>query len=123
MGGIYNYVIIMAYILAIIYIVWLWESVHRFILLHAYIIILQHEKASEEMLDHLIGQNDLMAEFEKYELTRTDIEFIKKLINPEEYTNSDNWPYDDKLKEKSFLFEVFNIDIHVLIYSHLFIRL
>ena len=57
------------------------------------------------MLDYLIKENGLEAEFDKYGLNGDDIKFIKELINPEEPTNGD-WLYEGREKEKSFLYDV-----------------
>ena len=41
---------------------------------------LQHEKGSIDMLDYLIEENDLLKEFERYEVMPKDITFIKEQI-------------------------------------------
>ena len=42
--------------------------------------LLQHEDASVMMLDHLIEENGLMEEMEKYGLYDNEVTFIKEMI-------------------------------------------
>lgn len=58
-----------------------------------------HETASVEMLMFLIEDNDLWAEFEKYELTKDDLEFIKEQILGTEDRKG-------RTVEKCFLYEI-----------------
>lgn len=43
-------------------------------------ISLQHEKASVDMFDHLVKENNLKPMMEKYNLSDTDLKFIKEQI-------------------------------------------
>ena len=45
-----------------------------------YILSLQHETASVQMLTFLIEDNNLWPEFQKYGMTKDDLEFIKEQI-------------------------------------------
>ncbi|KAK3726835.1 hypothetical protein QZH41_016722 [Actinostola sp. cb2023] len=70
---------------------------------------LMHEEASVQMFDHLVEVNDLMPEFEKYSLNRTDLIFIKELIaGPRGDTpaKTQDWPYRGRPKSKSYLYEI-----------------
>lgn len=79
----------------------------------------QHEAASIDMLEHMINENNLLLEFEKYQLTKRDVDFIKELIFGDAlelrsysfYTLtisfvSDIWRYRGRDRGKSFLYEV-----------------
>ena len=71
------------------------------------------------MLEHLLNENNLLIEFEKYQLTKRDIDFIKELIlgyalelrRYSSYTMttsfvSESWCYRGRNRGKSFLYEV-----------------
>ena len=45
-----------------------------------YILSLQHETASVQMLTFLIEDNNLWPEFQKYGMTEDDLKFIKEQI-------------------------------------------
>ena len=40
----------------------------------------QHEDASVDMFDHLIRVNDLQSSFDQYDITATDLVFVKEQI-------------------------------------------
>ncbi|XP_076811016.1 deoxynucleoside triphosphate triphosphohydrolase SAMHD1-like isoform X2 [Clavelina lepadiformis] len=71
----------------------------------------QHEKGSCMMLDYLIDENNLKAEFESYGLSLTvDLVFIKEMImGPFDPENKD-WKYKGRPLEKSFLYEIVSND-------------
>ena len=67
----------------------------------------------------MLNENNLLIEFEKYQLTKRDIDFIKELIlgdvlEPRRYSFytimnsfvSESWPYQGRNRGKSFLYEV-----------------
>ena len=67
------------------------------------------------MLQYLIDDNNLWPEFESYHLTNTDLIFIKELIagpvqtstsSLKQNSSSDNWSYQGRPRNKSFLYEV-----------------
>lgn len=62
------------------------------------------------MFEHLLKENDIHKEFEKYGLTNTDILFIKELIGgpptSEMCSQPKDWLYRGRPEEKSFLYEV-----------------
>ncbi|XP_050399005.1 deoxynucleoside triphosphate triphosphohydrolase SAMHD1-like isoform X2 [Patella vulgata] len=58
-----------------------------------------HEEASIKMFQHLIKENNLMADFEYYNLKQEDIDFIKELIAGP--SNEDNIR-----REKKYLYEI-----------------
>lgn len=62
------------------------------------------------MFEHLLNENDIHKEFEKYGLTETDKMFIKELIGgpltSEMSSQPSAWPYGGRPEEKSFLYEV-----------------
>ncbi|XP_036961527.1 deoxynucleoside triphosphate triphosphohydrolase SAMHD1-like isoform X2 [Acanthopagrus latus] len=83
----------------------------------------KHEKASTEMFDYLVKDNDLEKEMKDWKLDLTkDLIFIKEMINgplnaeaaqdeeikdmmdPEKRETP--WPYEGRGKEKSFLYEI-----------------
>jgi HD superfamily phosphohydrolase len=57
----------------------------------------KHEDASEKMLDHLIGVNNLKSSFDNCGLNDDDIMFIKELISGK---------YNEKRQHKKFLYEI-----------------
>nr|CAB3265854.1 deoxynucleoside triphosphate triphosphohydrolase SAMHD1 [Phallusia mammillata] len=75
-----------------------------------------HEKTSCMMFDYLIDDNNLMKDFEEYNLSETDITFIKEMVfgplnddnNNVSMDNGGNltWKYVGRPKEKSFLYEI-----------------
>ena len=81
---------------------------------------LQHEKASIEMLEHLICDNNLFPKFQKYGLEDRDIKFIKELIlgvdievercsflyHDDLISLSVRWTCTGRDRDKSFLYEV-----------------
>ena len=62
------------------------------------------------MFDYLIESNGLMTEVRKYGLTTTDLKFVKEQIagplESEMCSQANDWPYEGRPKEKSFLYEV-----------------
>ena len=67
----------------------------------------------------MLNENNLLIEFEKYQLTKRDIDFIKELIlgdalEPRRYSCytimnsfvSESWAYRGRNRGKSFLYEV-----------------
>ncbi|XP_033645631.1 deoxynucleoside triphosphate triphosphohydrolase SAMHD1-like [Asterias rubens] len=65
----------------------------------------KHEKASMAMIDHLIEENDLMKDFVKFNL-EDDITFIKELIDGPPENKDNPWPYEGRLQDQSFLYEI-----------------
>ncbi|XP_052816720.1 deoxynucleoside triphosphate triphosphohydrolase SAMHD1-like [Mya arenaria] len=65
-----------------------------------------HEKGSTKMFDHLVKENKLEKEFEKYGLTEQDRVFIKEQIDRPNELDQKNWTLNGRPKEKSFLYEV-----------------
>ncbi len=70
-----------------------------------------HEKASLDMLDHLIQINQLEDDFKQFRLNEKDITFIKELIfgplhKKEGEEKVEEWPYSGRSKDKSFLYEI-----------------
>ncbi|XP_060912851.1 deoxynucleoside triphosphate triphosphohydrolase SAMHD1-like isoform X2 [Labrus mixtus] len=70
--------------------------------------VLQHEKGSCDMLDHLVEQNNLKPAMKKYGLIpEKDIRFIKEMIaGPLQESKEQEWPYKGRKEEKSFLYEI-----------------
>ncbi|XP_073325854.1 deoxynucleoside triphosphate triphosphohydrolase SAMHD1-like [Pagrus major] len=70
----------------------------------------KHEKASIEMFDHLVKENDLEAEMKKWGLDPTkDLEFIREMIYgplDTEDTQDNGRPYEGRSEDKSFLYEI-----------------
>lgn len=70
----------------------------------------QHEQASVMMFDHLLEENCLQSDFERYGLDEQDITFIKEQIagprNSEMCSQPSDWPYYGRTEEKSFLYEI-----------------
>lgn len=72
----------------------------------------RHETASVDMFDYLVKINHLEEEFQKYNLTSTDLDFIKEQIaKPPELTIKSNeiessWPFKGRPKEKGYLYEI-----------------
>ncbi|XP_073325862.1 deoxynucleoside triphosphate triphosphohydrolase SAMHD1-like [Pagrus major] len=74
----------------------------------------KHEKASIEMFDYLVKDNDLEKEMKKWKLNptkddhlepTTDLVFIKEMIGgPLDTTAA--WPYKGRSEDKSFLYEI-----------------
>ncbi|XP_043984790.1 deoxynucleoside triphosphate triphosphohydrolase SAMHD1-like [Gambusia affinis] len=63
-----------------------------------------HEKASQEMFDHLVKENSLTAVMVAHGLVQQeDLPFIKELIDPPKIAQ---WPHHGRPKEKAFLYEV-----------------
>ena len=62
------------------------------------------------MFEHLLEENHLHIEFQKYGLTETDILFIKEQIagplNSEMCSQPPDWPYRGRPEDKSFLYEI-----------------
>lgn len=70
------------------------------------------------MLDYLIQDNNLWPTFEKWGLTTQDIIFIKELIvGPLKARGDDQWPYEGRSIDKSFLYEVGYI-VKVLLWNY-----
>ncbi|KAM6981977.1 deoxynucleoside triphosphate triphosphohydrolase SAMHD1-like [Tautogolabrus adspersus] len=89
--------------------------------------VLQHEKGSCDMLDHLVKENNLEPVIKKYGLTPEDMTFIKEMIAEDQkcsvnsltttyvsielvlilfVSSSLQWPYVGRTKDKSFLYEI-----------------
>nr|XP_057939570.1 deoxynucleoside triphosphate triphosphohydrolase SAMHD1 [Doryrhamphus excisus] len=70
----------------------------------------KHEKASIDMFDYLVNDNDLKPLMEEHGLRLPeDLDFIKELIAGPPTTNAglvENWAYKGRPKEKSFLYEI-----------------
>lgn len=65
-----------------------------------------HEEGSCRMIDHLISENNLKVEFQKYGLDfELDLIFIKELINPPSSALHME-PYKGRSKDKYFLYEI-----------------
>uniref|UniRef100_A0A672J2R4 HD domain-containing protein n=1 Tax=Salarias fasciatus TaxID=181472 RepID=A0A672J2R4_SALFA len=66
----------------------------------------EHEKASQELFDHLVKEYKLEDEIidEKIRLEKEDLTFIKEMINPTKV--QDKWPFEGRGEEKSFLYEI-----------------
>uniref|UniRef100_A0A6A7G1X5 Deoxynucleoside triphosphate triphosphohydrolase SAMHD1 isoform X3 n=1 Tax=Hirondellea gigas TaxID=1518452 RepID=A0A6A7G1X5_9CRUS len=74
----------------------------------------KHEKASQEMLQHLLKENDIR--LENYGLDENDLVFINELIKRPLETNDGLWPCKGRGQEKSFLYEIIsnernNVDV------------
>lgn len=65
-----------------------------------------HETLAVRMFDRLVEKNEMWAEFDRYFLTKEDIQFIKEQIAGPPETNDDEWPYTGRTKEKDFLYEI-----------------
>ncbi|XP_062248546.1 deoxynucleoside triphosphate triphosphohydrolase SAMHD1-like isoform X2 [Platichthys flesus] len=70
----------------------------------------KHEKASLDMFDYLVEQNELEPVMEQHELVLLeDLQFIKEQIAGPLDTNgaeAEGWPYKGRQKDKSFLYEI-----------------
>ncbi|XP_078026106.1 deoxynucleoside triphosphate triphosphohydrolase SAMHD1-like [Epinephelus lanceolatus] len=75
----------------------------------------RHEDASVQMFYHLVERNGLQQEMERYGLVLpVDLTFIKEMIagplkkrQGEPHTETvDEWPYEGRSKDKSFLYEI-----------------
>ncbi|XP_077982441.1 deoxynucleoside triphosphate triphosphohydrolase SAMHD1-like [Glandiceps talaboti] len=68
----------------------------------------RHEKASVDMFDYMIQDNNLFPIFEEYSMSKQDITFIKEQIaGPlDRRDNKDEWPYHGRQREKGFLYEI-----------------
>nr|XP_040049338.1 deoxynucleoside triphosphate triphosphohydrolase SAMHD1-like [Gasterosteus aculeatus aculeatus] len=65
----------------------------------------KHEKASVEMFDHLVADNDLQPVMKEHGLKLPeDLDFIKELMDPKDPMSA--WPYRGRLENKSFLYEI-----------------
>ncbi|XP_023186967.1 deoxynucleoside triphosphate triphosphohydrolase SAMHD1-like isoform X2 [Xiphophorus maculatus] len=66
-----------------------------------------HEKASQDMFDHLVEKNHLIGDMKKHGLVpKEDRLFIKELIDPPKVEKIAKWPHHGRPKEKAFLYEV-----------------
>lgn len=65
-----------------------------------------HETLAVRMFEHLVEQNEMKAEFEKYGLKKNDIDFIKEQIAGSPKTEDGKWPYTGRTQEKDFLYEI-----------------
>ena len=65
---------------------------------------MQHEKLSQKVFKEMIYKKQLQKEFEKYGITKGDIDFIAELIHYEPYK-------EEKISDKNkvFLYQVCNI--------------
>ncbi|KAM4738331.1 deoxynucleoside triphosphate triphosphohydrolase SAMHD1-like [Anableps anableps] len=62
-----------------------------------------HERASQQIFDHLVEQNDLRRVMEDHGLVPADdLDFIKGLIDPQ----NNEWPRHGRPESKAFLYEV-----------------
>uniref|UniRef100_A0A3B4WPC3 Deoxynucleoside triphosphate triphosphohydrolase SAMHD1-like n=1 Tax=Seriola lalandi dorsalis TaxID=1841481 RepID=A0A3B4WPC3_SERLL len=71
----------------------------------------KHEKASQDMFDHMVKCNALEEKMKKYGLEpEQDMLFIKEMIgglfNAIIMLSSLQWPYEGRDKDKSFLYEI-----------------
>ncbi|KAM4610583.1 deoxynucleoside triphosphate triphosphohydrolase SAMHD1-like [Polymixia lowei] len=69
----------------------------------------KHETASQDMFDHLVEDNNLGPEMEKYDLVPAeDLDFIRELIGGPLDNNAPpgEWPYNGRPEEMSFLYEI-----------------
>eukprot|EP00105_Crassostrea_gigas_P027838 XP_011449309.1 PREDICTED: deoxynucleoside triphosphate triphosphohydrolase SAMHD1 [Crassostrea gigas] len=57
------------------------------------------------MFEHLVNKNKMKEEFDKYNLTVTDIDFIKEQIAGSPKTEEGEWSYKGRPKKKDFLYE------------------
>ncbi|XP_014890765.1 uncharacterized protein LOC106949175 [Poecilia latipinna] len=65
-----------------------------------------HEKASQDMFDHLVEENELNKFMEDHGLVpKEDLPFIKELIDPPNVKTIE-WPHHGRPREKAFLYEV-----------------
>ncbi|XP_055366295.1 deoxynucleoside triphosphate triphosphohydrolase SAMHD1-like [Betta splendens] len=72
---------------------------------------IRHEKISIQMFDYLVEENGLRPLMKLYDLRRRDRTFIKEMIHPPrreegEEATANEWPYEGRPKEKSFLYEI-----------------
>uniref|UniRef100_A0A087YE01 HD domain-containing protein n=1 Tax=Poecilia formosa TaxID=48698 RepID=A0A087YE01_POEFO len=66
-----------------------------------------HEKASQDMFDHLVEENELNKFMEDHGLVpKEDLPFIKELIDPPNVKTIEQWPHHGRPREKAFLYEV-----------------
>ncbi|XP_014843520.1 PREDICTED: deoxynucleoside triphosphate triphosphohydrolase SAMHD1-like isoform X1 [Poecilia mexicana] len=66
-----------------------------------------HEKASQNMFDHLVEENGLIGVMEHHGLVpEEDRLFIKELIDPPKVEEITEWPHHGRPREKAFLYEV-----------------
>uniref|UniRef100_A0A3B5QR83 Deoxynucleoside triphosphate triphosphohydrolase SAMHD1-like n=1 Tax=Xiphophorus maculatus TaxID=8083 RepID=A0A3B5QR83_XIPMA len=66
----------------------------------------RHEKASQDMFDHLVEKNNLIGDMEHHGLVpKEDLLFIKELIDPK-VEEIAKWPHHGRPKKKAFLYEV-----------------
>ncbi|XP_077937784.1 deoxynucleoside triphosphate triphosphohydrolase SAMHD1-like isoform X2 [Gasterosteus aculeatus] len=67
-----------------------------------------HEKASVQMFDHLVADNNLKSEMEKKHglVLPEDLDFIKEMIAGLMDPKDPKWPYKGRPKDKSFLYEI-----------------
>jgi hypothetical protein len=94
-----------------------------FVYLFTYLLLSQHEKGSIKMLQHLIEQSQAVKDqLERYEISGTDILFIKEIIDGPQVKRSldirfvfsffsflhfqGDKGYEGREKEKQFLYEV-----------------
>ncbi|XP_023264532.1 deoxynucleoside triphosphate triphosphohydrolase SAMHD1-like, partial [Seriola lalandi dorsalis] len=68
----------------------------------------KHEKASQDMFDHMVKCNALEEKMKKYGLEpEQDMLFIKEMIGGRLDSNKQKeWPYEGRDKDKSFLYEI-----------------
>ncbi|KAM8754342.1 deoxynucleoside triphosphate triphosphohydrolase SAMHD1-like [Acanthopagrus schlegelii] len=70
----------------------------------------KHEEASKAMFDYLVKDNKLEEEMKHWRLDLTkDLVFIKEMINGPlnaEAAQDNEWPYEGRGQEKSFLYEI-----------------
>jgi len=67
-----------------------------------------HEQQSCNILDHILLYNDTVsAAFTQYNISDTDIVFIKEAINAKQYlSHSGKWLFKGRPREKAFLYEI-----------------
>ncbi|XP_071959324.1 deoxynucleoside triphosphate triphosphohydrolase SAMHD1-like [Antedon mediterranea] len=66
----------------------------------------KHEKASVDMFDYLLRENNLKEKFREYELDDTDITFIKEQIYGPLEKEDKNKKYKGRPEKKKFLYEI-----------------
>ncbi|XP_027861957.1 deoxynucleoside triphosphate triphosphohydrolase SAMHD1-like [Xiphophorus couchianus] len=67
----------------------------------------RHEKASQDMFDHLVEKNNLIRDMKKHGLVpKEDLLFIRELIDPPKVEKIAEWPHYGRPKKKAFLYEV-----------------
>jgi len=66
-----------------------------------------HELQSCRIFDHIVKKHDKVRKALKAEgIGEVDLVFIKELINSQDYSHNEGWPFKARSKEKSFLYEI-----------------